>query len=45
MLRLLEVLQGADATPTTQAESACEEARETLDKLLAEWKKIKPAGQ
>jgi photosystem II stability/assembly factor-like uncharacterized protein len=41
MLRLLDILQGADATPTTQAIAACREAQETLAKLLEEWKKLK----
>jgi Tol biopolymer transport system component/photosystem II stability/assembly factor-like uncharacterized protein len=42
LVRLLEILQGADATPTTQAEKACEEVQEALGKLLADWKKLKP---
>jgi hypothetical protein len=41
MLRLLEILQGADATPTSQAINGCEGAHTTLAKLLEEWKKLK----
>jgi hypothetical protein len=41
MLRLLELLQGADAAPTTQAVTACREAQERLAKLLEDWKKLK----
>src|SRR5947209_7063066 len=35
--RLLDVLQGADATPTTQATAACAEARRSLGELLGRW--------
>jgi photosystem II stability/assembly factor-like uncharacterized protein len=35
--RLLDVLQGADATPTTQAVAACEETRKALRVLQARW--------
>lgn len=39
--RLLEVLQGADATPTTQAAAACEQAQTGLRDLLARWEDLK----
>jgi photosystem II stability/assembly factor-like uncharacterized protein len=39
--RLLEVLQGADAAPTTQAVDACGEARNALHDLLARWGELK----
>jgi photosystem II stability/assembly factor-like uncharacterized protein len=39
--RLLTVLQGADATPTTQATAAVIEAKKELDGLLARWAEIK----
>jgi photosystem II stability/assembly factor-like uncharacterized protein len=35
--RLLDVLQGADATPTTQAVTACEETRKALRVLEGRW--------
>jgi photosystem II stability/assembly factor-like uncharacterized protein len=35
--RLLAVLQGADATPTTQVVAACGETQKTLRDLLARW--------
>jgi photosystem II stability/assembly factor-like uncharacterized protein len=35
--RLLDVLQGADAAPTTQAAAACAEARRALGELLGRW--------
>jgi photosystem II stability/assembly factor-like uncharacterized protein len=41
MLRLLEILQGADVTPTTQAVRGCEQAHSMLAKLLDDWKALK----
>jgi photosystem II stability/assembly factor-like uncharacterized protein len=38
---LLEILQGADAAPTTQAVSACTDAKKNLDDLLARWSNLK----
>ena len=38
---LLELLQGADATPTTQAVAACTEAQRALTELLTQWNEIK----
>jgi photosystem II stability/assembly factor-like uncharacterized protein len=35
---LYDILQGADATPTTHAAAACAEAVGRLDKLLASWR-------
>jgi hypothetical protein len=35
--RLLDVLQGADAAPTTQATAACAETRKALRALLTRW--------
>jgi photosystem II stability/assembly factor-like uncharacterized protein len=40
-VRLLDIIQGADATPTTQAEKACQDVQDALSKLLADWKKLK----
>jgi len=37
MTRLLEILQGADAKPTTQATAACDTAQQTLKGLLDRW--------
>jgi photosystem II stability/assembly factor-like uncharacterized protein len=37
MTRLLEVFQGADAKPTSQAVAACDTARQTLKGLLDRW--------
>jgi photosystem II stability/assembly factor-like uncharacterized protein len=37
----LRLLQGADATPTTQAVAACKEARQALDKLAKRWDDLK----
>ena len=34
---LLDLLQGTDAAPTTQAVAACEQARQALDGLLSRW--------
>jgi photosystem II stability/assembly factor-like uncharacterized protein len=39
--RLLAILQGADATPTTQATAAVAEARKELDGLLSRWAEIR----
>jgi photosystem II stability/assembly factor-like uncharacterized protein len=39
--RLLDILQGADATPTTQAVTACQEARKSLRDLLRRWDELK----
>jgi photosystem II stability/assembly factor-like uncharacterized protein len=38
---LLTVLQGADATPTTQCAAACKNAQQALKKLLDRWQEIK----
>lgn len=38
--RLLAILQGADAAPTTQATAAVAEAKKELDVLLAKWAEI-----
>jgi photosystem II stability/assembly factor-like uncharacterized protein len=40
LYRLLEVLQGADVAPTTQAVAACEEAHRGLHELLARWDEL-----
>jgi hypothetical protein len=37
MQQLMNILQGADAAPTTQATEACEETGKTLRDLLARW--------
>jgi photosystem II stability/assembly factor-like uncharacterized protein len=39
--RLLAILQGADATPTTQAAKAATTARAELDGSLARWKELR----
>jgi photosystem II stability/assembly factor-like uncharacterized protein len=39
--RLLDILQGADATPTTQATAAVAEAKKELDGLLNGWEGIR----
>jgi hypothetical protein len=39
--RLLDILQGADATPTTQVVTACEETRKPLSELLRRWDELK----
>ena len=39
--QLLGILQGADATPTTQAVAACAEAQQAVGKLLARWNELK----
>jgi hypothetical protein len=41
---LLRLLQGADATPTTQAVAACAEVRRTLAELLARWNELNGKG-
>jgi photosystem II stability/assembly factor-like uncharacterized protein len=38
---LLELLQGADATPTTQAVTALTEVEQSLSNLLARWNEVK----
>jgi photosystem II stability/assembly factor-like uncharacterized protein len=38
---LLGVLQGADATPTSQAVSAVGQVRRSVDSLLARWKELR----
>ena len=40
LAKLLEILQGADAKPTTQAVAACESARQTLKGLLDRWQTL-----
>jgi hypothetical protein len=40
---LLGVLQGADATPTSQVVTACGEAQKSLASLLARWKELRSA--
>jgi hypothetical protein len=39
--RLLAILQGADATPTTQATAALADAKKELDGLLARWAEVR----
>ncbi|HVS38298.1 MAG TPA: hypothetical protein VMS17_22260 [Gemmataceae bacterium] len=39
--RLLEILQGADATPTAQVEKVFDEVQDSLATLLADWAKLK----
>jgi photosystem II stability/assembly factor-like uncharacterized protein len=41
MVQLMELLQGADATPTTQAVSSIEEAAKSLNDLMTRWAAIK----
>jgi photosystem II stability/assembly factor-like uncharacterized protein len=41
MQRLLHLLQGADAAPTTQAVAACAEAQKALEDLLSKWKNLR----
>ena len=41
MQQLLRILQGADATPTTTAVTACEEAGKSLRQLLSRWGELK----
>jgi hypothetical protein len=38
---LLRILQGADATPTTQAVAACGDAQQALVRLLGRWDELK----
>ena len=38
---LLRILQGADATPTTQATAACAEAEKRLTAVLGRWSEVK----
>jgi hypothetical protein len=38
---LLHLLQGADATPTTQAVAACAAVRQTLANLLRRWQELR----
>jgi hypothetical protein len=40
MTKLLEILQGADAKPTSQAVAACETAQQTLKGLLDRWQTL-----
>jgi photosystem II stability/assembly factor-like uncharacterized protein len=37
---LLTVLQGADETPTAQAQAACREAHKELENLLSRWREL-----
>jgi hypothetical protein len=41
MNQLLGLLQGADATPTTQLVAAVGQRRAALDKLIARWNALK----
>jgi hypothetical protein len=41
MVQLMELLQGADATPTTQAAIAAEEAQKSFDGLMERWNELK----
>jgi hypothetical protein len=38
---LLRILQGADATPTTQAAAACADAHQALLQVLGRWDELK----
>ena len=38
---MLELLQAADATPTTQAVAASGELRQTMTNLLTRWSELK----
>jgi len=38
---LYEVIEGADATPTTQAVVAVAELQKALDSLLARWQELR----
>ncbi len=38
---VLEILEGCDATPTTQAEEAANHAQQSLADLLARWEALK----
>ncbi|HLJ94525.1 MAG TPA: hypothetical protein VKU02_15160 [Gemmataceae bacterium] len=39
--QLLEILQGADVTPTTQTVAACNEVHQAVASLLARWEELK----
>jgi photosystem II stability/assembly factor-like uncharacterized protein len=41
---LLGLLQGADATPTTQAVAACAAVQKSLAQMLARWQELKDKG-
>jgi hypothetical protein len=41
MQQLLHILQGADATPTTTAVTACEQADKALREMLSRWGELK----
>jgi Tol biopolymer transport system component/photosystem II stability/assembly factor-like uncharacterized protein len=43
--RLLDILQGADAAPTAQAEEACAEMQDALAKLVVQWERLKAERQ
>jgi hypothetical protein len=38
---ILQLVEGADAAPTTQAIAAAEQAEHTLSELLATWSRLK----
>jgi photosystem II stability/assembly factor-like uncharacterized protein len=42
--QLLNVVDSADAAPTTQASAVYLELEDSLDKLLAQWKKMRDSG-
>jgi photosystem II stability/assembly factor-like uncharacterized protein len=42
LAQLLQVVDSADAAPTTQASQAADEALAHLQSLVAEWRKVKP---
>jgi hypothetical protein len=41
LLHLLELLQGADVAPTSQAIAACEQAHKSLEGLLSRWQALR----
>ncbi|MFL5339702.1 MAG: VPS10 domain-containing protein [Gemmataceae bacterium] len=41
LLGLMELLQGADVAPTTQAVAACEHAQKSLKELLNRWQELR----
>jgi len=41
LLHLLELLQGADVAPTSQAIAACEQAQKSLETLLSRWQSLR----
>jgi len=41
LLQLMNLLQGADVTPTTQLTAAVAERRTALNKLLSQWTALK----